>query len=155
MIEPSRADIWADATRLLHDGEVPLMQLVNRADASPAFRAWALEMQSSGRSWIWERFARRVYAGTLRQLAVARSGVERPPGDGGFWSRSRRVQSGQVGASSATVTATRTLPNAVVDVARACGHRLQPWEDGTCYACLGDSRSAWRSIPRRTSPPAG
>ncbi len=131
MIDPARREVWADIVTLLQDGEKPLVQLVNRADASAAFRAWAAEMQASGRSWIWERFTRNLVRGTLRFLAVARSAGVPMDEDGGFWSKSRR---------STTLIAAPTMAVAV----RACGHLIQPGDGGTCYACIGRSRSAWR-----------
>ncbi len=136
MVEPSRLDLWHDIVRLLEDGEKPLIQVMNRADASPAFREWAAEMQASGRSWIWERFARYLHQGTLRYLVVSCAKSERaaPDEDRGFWSKSRRTQ-------SATATA---APASSVQTVRGCGHLAQPWDGGTCYACIGRSRSAWR-----------
>jgi hypothetical protein len=135
MIEPDRRAVWADIVAFLRDGEKPLVQLLNRADASVAFRTWAAEMQASDRSWIWERFARHLVQGTVRYLAVARAAGAPIDEDRGFWSKSRR---------SGTLVAGSVLAPASAEAVRACGHLIQPGDGGTCYACIGRSRSAWR-----------
>ncbi len=139
MVDPRRADVWTDITRLLCNGPLPLLRLVKRADASDAFRSWAAEMRAAGRSEAWERFAHGLYDGTLRPLAAAARAGE-PSGDG-FWSRSRRQPPAveeRPRARKRTATLTRTEP------VRACGHPVQEWDSGVCYACLARARSAWR-----------
>jgi hypothetical protein len=131
MIEDDRRRVWADIVSFLRDGPKPLIQLVNRVDASPEFGAWAAEMQSSGRSAVWDHFARNLHEGTLRYLAVARAAGGPGDEDQGFWSRSRRTRS------------TTLMPQATETV-RACGHLVQSGDNGTCYACIGRARSAWR-----------
>jgi hypothetical protein len=131
MIDPGRREVWADIVTFLRDGEKPLVQVLNRADASAAFRTWAAEMQANGRSWIWERFARHLVQGTLRYLAVARAAGVPIDEDRGFWSKSRR-------------SATLVAPPALAEAVRACGHLVQPGDGGTCYACIGRTRSPWR-----------
>jgi hypothetical protein len=139
MVDPRRAEVWRDIGRLLCKGPLPLLRLVKRADASDAFRAWAAEMRAAGRAEAWERFARRLYDGTLRPLAAAASAGE-PNGDG-FWSRSRRqppLVDERPQSRKRTATLTRAEP------LRACGHPVREWDAGLCYACLGRARSAWR-----------
>jgi hypothetical protein len=51
--------------------------------------------------------------------------------DRGFWSKSRR-------------SATLVVPPALAEAVRACGHLVQPGDGGTCYACIGRTRSPWR-----------
>lgn len=136
MVDPARAEIWGDIARLLGNGPLPLMQLVNRADASGAFRSWAAEMIGAGRAAVWERFGRRLFEGTLRPLSAGLLSSE-PPGDG-FWSRSRR-QPTLPGEERSGMVATLTPPQV-----RGCGHPAEPWDGGVCYACLAGARSAWR-----------
>ncbi len=142
MIDPARAAVWTDMGQLLRDGPLPLVQLVNRADASSAFRGWATEMGGGGRRAVWEQFAGRLHDGTLRAVgcAAASSTVSGPHGDAGFWSRSRRqpIPIDHAGPSRERV-ATLARP-----ALRVCGHPVQDWDDGLCYACLSRARSAWR-----------
>ena len=136
LVEPVRRRIWRDIAQLLCDGPLPLLQLVNRVDASASFRSWARKTMRAGRADAWEQLARRLYDGTLRPLAAAAAGE---PHQDGFWSRARRqsaVLEERGGRSVATLT--RAEP------ARACGHAVQAWDDGICYACLGRARSTWR-----------
>jgi hypothetical protein len=135
LLQRSRFQVWQDIVRLLVDGEKPLIQLVNRADASPAFREWAQSVNAARQAWLWDRFARYLYHGTLRYLTPVRADVG-----------SARVEvaeypevAGSVAHGLARV-AERTTNSSV----RACGHLVQTWDNGTCYACVGAKRSQWR-----------
>jgi hypothetical protein len=133
-LDADRRRVWRDIVHVLEDGEKPLLQLVNRADVSPAFAAWAPEIHAAGLDWMWERFSRYLCAGTLRYLRASRS-VESAVtggsnGEAGFWSAARRA---------------RAISSSDVRVAlRACGHPIRSWDNGVCYACIGRTQSRWR-----------
>jgi hypothetical protein len=141
MLQPERRDVWRDVVRLIRDGEKPLIQLMNRADASPAFRDWARELHVGGLDWIWDPFVRYLRDGTLHYLAAPRRAPEptllneesRP----GFGSAQRRGH--QAGTSPAATPV--ELPRPAV---RACGHLARSWDNGVCYVCIGQARSRWR-----------
>ncbi len=148
LLSAGRADVWHEIVRLVEPGERPLIQLMNRADTSAAFRQWARDLHASRLDWLWDRFARYLREGTLRylvaaQVAPAAVELDRTDADAGFWSASRRARAKSAGmvtprAASALSPALPALP------VRACGHPASSWENGACYACIGRSRARWR-----------
>jgi hypothetical protein len=139
LLDSSRLEVWRGIVQVLSDGEKPLIHVLNRADASPAFRAWAASMEQSGMAWMWDRFSRYLYNGTLLAMSAAAGVRERdalatepPP----WLGRQREPRVAQV------ATANPSAPTK--HFVRACGHPVQPWDNGTCYACVGRARSSWR-----------
>lgn len=145
-LDPDRRQVWRDIVHVLDDGEKPLVQLVNRADVSPAFVHWAREVHAAGLDWMWERFARHLHAGTLRYLrasqpegaAAARNGEAA----GGFWSAARRARAGS--APVEAVAEREASAGEARPAVRACGHPIRTWDNGVCYGCIGRTRSRWR-----------
>lgn len=147
LLEGSRYQVWRDIACLLADGERPLIQLVNRHDASPAFREWGATMMQRGLGWMWDRFARYLYNGTLAPMGAGfdtgsgeppRQPVPVPSGPPSHVPGDRMAA--RVGSATAPVSTERRATQSV----RSCGHLVQPWDGGTCYACVGATRSAWR-----------
>ena len=151
LLTPARRDIWADFARLLGDGERPLIQLMNRADASAALRDWAGEMHASHREWPWGRFARRLREGTLRYLAAPQEAAPVRDDDtrediealAGFWSATRRANAKGTRRAAPRPASTLAPPLDPPRV-RACGHPARAWDKGVCWTCIGRSRARWR-----------
>lgn len=126
-IEPERLDVWRDLVSLLLPGERPLLEVWQRADASPAFRAWAAELRGAGLDAAFGHLAQGLHHGTLVPLAAS-AGAPRIPA-----------------RSAITVGGRPTFPpQPRPSSVYACGHAQQAWDGGTCYACVSDYRSAWR-----------
>ena len=151
LLTPARREIWTDIVRLLADGERPLIQLMNRADASAAFRDWAAELHASRRNWPWDRFVRHLREGTLRYLAAPRDAT--PAGEedaragigahAGFWSATRRANAKGT-RPAAPRPASAAVPALDPPRVRACGHPAYAWDNGVCWTCIGRSRARWR-----------
>jgi hypothetical protein len=137
--------------RLIADGERPLIQLMNRADASVAFRDWASELHASRKEWPWGRFIRHLREGTLRYLAAPQDAASVRDDDGrggiephaGFWSATRRAHGKGIRAAAPRAASTAAPPLDPPRV-RACGHPARGWDNGVCWTCIGRSRARWR-----------
>ncbi len=129
MLEPEREAVWRDLLHVLEDGEKPLLQVWQRADTSPAFRAWTGLLRAGGLDAQFARFGRSLHSHTLVPLAAS-SGV--PTDATGV-------------PVMVAVGARPSFPPRERPASRyACGHLRQPWDGGTCYACAREYRSAWR-----------
>jgi hypothetical protein len=71
--EPERERVWRDLLHVLADGERPLLGVWQRADTSPAFRAWAALLRTGGLDAQFARFGRSLFARTLAPLAASAS----------------------------------------------------------------------------------
>lgn len=127
-IEPDRMAVWRDLVSLLLPGEKPLLELWQRADASPEFRAWAAELRGAGLDAAFGRLAQGLHRGTLVPLAAS----------------ARLAQNARVLAPVGADARPTFPPGARPPSVYACGHPRQGWDAGTCYACVRDYRSAWR-----------
>lgn len=74
-----RGAVWEDIVRFLSDGPVPLIGLMNRADAHPATQSWMRSIEERRLAWQFDRFASYLYEGTLAPIvSVARRADEAP-----------------------------------------------------------------------------
>lgn len=145
-MDDERRSIWSDLVRVLGDGDMPLLQVWQRADTSAAFRLWAAAIHARNMDWMFARFGRYLYRGTLAPLAAALDGVTAK--EGGIASRQRSqppmvaVQRSPTHSGAfATGVEVTAIPKQGV---RACGHLVQSWDQGTCYVCSGRQPSKWR-----------
>jgi hypothetical protein len=127
-LEARRLAVWRDLVTLLLPGEKPLLEVWQRADASPEFRAWAAELRAAGLDAAFGRLARGFHRGTLVPLAAS----------------VRLAEPAQVAAPVAAGAHPTFPPRSRPTSVYACGHPRQGWDAGTCYACVRDYRSAWR-----------
>ncbi len=129
MLEPEREAVWRDLLHVLEDGEKPLLEVWQRADTSPAFRAWAALLRTGGLDTSFARFARSLHARTLAPLSASSTAAP-----------ARAVAPVAVGVGARPSFPPRERATSVY----ACGHPRQPWDGGTCYGCVREYRSAWR-----------
>lgn len=146
-MDDEHRSIWSDLVHVLCDGEVPLRQVWQRADTSAAFRDWAGAIHARNMDWMFARFGRYLYRGTLAPLAAAlgdsrAKGNERIPSRRPSGAPTLAVERTPIHPRpSATGVEVTAAPKRLV---RACGHLVQSWDQGTCYVCVGRHRSKWR-----------
>ena len=127
-MEPERMAVWRDLATLLLPGEQPLLAMWQRADASPEFRAWAAELRGAGLDAAFARLGGGLHRGTLAPLEAS----------------TRLAPAARIAAPVAIGARPTFPPRPRPASVYACGHPGQPWDGGTCYACIADYRSAWR-----------
>ena len=145
-MDDERRSIWSDLARVLGDGDLPLLQVWQRADTSAAFRLWAAAIHARKMDWMFARFGRYLYRGTLAPLAAALDGATAK--EVGITSHQRgeaptvAVQRSPTHSGAfAPGVEVRAAPTQVV---RACGHLVYSWDQGACYVCSGRQPSKWR-----------